>query len=147
MNKQHFNPNITPQLPEDKFEPIPPKEFEQKVLNQAKEFDALLHSLDSSLDKKKTLWKQIYENAIQDRKNAYLVFADLYSQVHGKANEHAIHGQTISKYLERVSKSTDQLIRLAELVAAAEDKVKKEDGGFSDDALYSQMNPNLPSKA
>lgn len=128
------------QEPEDKFEPIPVKELEKQAKNQLKVFGDLLNSLDKSLDKKKQLWKQIYENAVTDRKNAYLVFADLYVGVHSKPAEHAIHGQTLSKYMERMSKTTDQLLKLAELVAAAEEKIPQEiEDRLSDDDLYSSI--------
>jgi hypothetical protein len=128
------------QEPETKFEPIPIKELDKQTQEQLKAFGDLLNSLDKTLDKKKQLWKQIYENAITDRKNAYLVFADLYVAVHAKPAEHAIHGPTLSKYMERMSKSTDQLLKLAELVAAAEDKIPAEiDERLSDEDIYSSI--------
>lgn len=128
------------QEPEVLFEPIPTKELEKATKEQMKDFSSLLNSLDKTLDKKKQLWRLIFDNAITDRKNAYLVFADLYIQVHGRAAEHAIHGPTISKYMERMSKATDQLLKLAELVAAAEDKVPKDiDERMTDDDIYSSI--------
>ncbi len=128
------------QEPETRFEPIPIKQLDKQTQEQLKAFGDLLNSLDKTLDKKKQLWKQIYENAITDRKNAYLVFADLYVAVHAKPTEHAIHGPTLSKYMERMSKSTDQLLKLAELVAAAEDKIPTEiDERLSDEDIYSSI--------
>lgn len=137
-----FNKDITEisEMPESSFTPIPAKELEMKTKEQMKDFTNLLNSLDVTLDKKKQLWKMIFENAIVDRKNAYLVFADLYVCVHSNPSEHAIHGQTLSKYMERMSKATDQLLKLAELVAAAEDKLPKElDERISDDDIYSSI--------
>lgn len=128
------------QEPEVVFEPVPTKEMDKQARDQMKSFGALLNSLDKTLDKKKELWKLIFENAITDRKNAYLVFADLYVAVHARPAEHAIHGQTLSKYMERMSKATDQLLKLAELVAAAEDKVPADmDDRLSDDDIYSSI--------
>lgn len=118
-----FDKNNVKEEPEVEFKAIPTAELDKQVQRQMKEFGSLLDSLDKNLDKKKTLWKQIYENAVIDRKNAYLVFADLYVQVHGRAAEHAIHGPTLSKYMERMGKCTDQLLKLAELVASAEEKL------------------------
>lgn len=130
----------TKQEPEVVFEPVPTKEMEKQAREHMKDFSSLLNSLDKTLDKKKQLWKLIFENAITDRKNAYLVFADLYVAVHSKPAEHAIHGQTLSKYMERMSKATDQLLKLAELVAAAEEKLPKElDERMSDDDIYSSI--------
>lgn len=130
----------TKQEPEMVFEPISTKDLDKQTHKQMKAFSDLLNSLDRTLDKKKELWKQIYENAVTDRKNAYLVFADLYVAVHSKPAEHAIHGQTLSKYMERMSKATDQLLKLAELVASAEDKVPTNvDERMSDDDIYSSI--------
>lgn len=130
----------TKQEPEVVFEPVPTKEMDKQAKEQMKDFSHLLNSLDKTLDKKKQLWKLIFENAITDRKNAYLVFADLYVAVHSRPAEHAIHGQTLSKYMERMSKATDQLLKLAELVAAAEDKLPKEiDERLSDDDIYTSI--------
>lgn len=133
-----FQKDTVNQLPESEFQPISPKELDKQAKQQMSAFSDLLNSLDKSLDKKKQLWQQIYENAVTDRKNAYLVFADLYVHVHSKAAEHAIHGQTLSKYMERMHKATDQLLKLAELVASAEEKLPKsaEEDDLSDDDMY-----------
>jgi hypothetical protein len=128
------------QQPEVEFTPIPTKELDLQTKRQMKDFGDLLSSIDKSLDKKKQLWKMIFENAVTDRKNAYLVFADLYVSVHQRPAEHAIHGPTLSKYMERMSKATDQLIKLAELVAAAEETVPKElDERLSEDDIYTKI--------
>lgn len=105
-----------------------PSELETKINSQLNDFSSLLDSLSKLKDKKKRLWQLIFENALQDRKNAYVAFVDLYTQVHSSHEKHAIHGQNISRYLERMSKSTDQLLKLAELVAAAEEKEASELG-------------------
>ncbi len=128
------------QEPELEFKPVPTTELDKQAKEQMKAFGDLLNSLDNSLDKKKQLWKQIYENAIIDRKNAYLVFADLYVAVHSKPAEHAIHGPTLAKYMERMSKATDQLLKLAELVASAEEKLPKDrEESLSEDDIYSSI--------
>lgn len=126
-------------MSDNQFKPINATELDKKIKQQMEEFSNLLESLDDSLEKKKNLWKQIYENAVVDRKNAYLVFTDLYVQVQGKPAEHAIHGQTITKYMERMSKATDQLIKLAELVAAAEEKTESTGSQTSEEELYAKM--------
>lgn len=85
-----------------------------------KNFSDLLDSLDSLSDQKKSLWREIYYNAITDRRAAYVLYNDLLPGVVGQAAQHAIHGPIMAKYIERVSRSNDQIIRLAELVAAAQ---------------------------
>tara|TARA_Y100000593_G_C4152348_1_gene257694 strand:- start:289 stop:651 length:363 start_codon:yes stop_codon:yes gene_type:complete len=83
-------------------------------------FSDLLESLESTEDKKKLLWKEIYENALNDRESAGVLFTDLLLQSRGNAANHAMFGATMSKYLERMAKSNDQILRLAELLAKEE---------------------------
>jgi len=90
--------------------------IEQKI----RDFSELLDQLDTLSDKKKRLWKEIYENALSDRNNAHELFLELTEIVQGKSTEHAVHGKALASYLERMSKANDQIIRLAELVAKSE---------------------------
>lgn len=92
-----------------------------------KDFSGLLSSIESLDDKKKKLWLEIYENAITDRQNSYAMFSELVTLVQGKSSEHAIHGKTIATYIERMSKANEQLIKLADLIAKAEEKDKEID--------------------
>lgn len=92
--------------------------IEQKI----KDFSELLSKIDEVSDKKKRLWKEIYENAVVDRQNAYALFSILVEIVEDKSTEHAVHGKSLSTYIERMSKANDQLIRLAELIAKSETK-------------------------
>lgn len=93
---------------------------DRSIKDRIKDFSGLLNQIESINDKKKQLWKEIYENAITDRQNAYIMFTKLVMIVQDKSTEHAVHGRTISSYIERMSKANDQLIKLAELVARAE---------------------------
>jgi hypothetical protein len=88
-----------------------------EIKEKLKDFSKLLDSIDNLEDKKKSLWREIYQNAITDRDNAYTMFLHLHELVIGDGTQHAIHGPNIAKYLERMSRSTDQLIKLAELIA------------------------------
>lgn len=103
---------------------------DRSIKDRIKDFSGLLNQIESINDKKKQLWKEIYENAICDRQNAYIMFTKLVMIVQDKSTEHAVHGRTISSYIERMSKANDQLIKLAELVARAEaaaDTINPED--------------------
>jgi len=80
-------------------------------------FSDLLESLENTEDKKKMLWKEIYENSLNDRESAGILFTDLLAQSKGNAANHAMFGQIMSKYLERMCKSNDQILKLAELIA------------------------------
>jgi len=102
-----------------------------------KSFDVLLSAISSTEDKQKSLWRQIYENAITDRMNSYLLWTNLYSLVVTNASDHAMHGQNLARYIERMSKANDQLIKLAELVGNA--KKKDAPAEVSEDDLYDAM--------
>lgn len=102
----------------------------QKVMDLKKKvesFEQLLGSIESLGDKKKNLWKEIYENAITDRINAYTLFTELHVIVRADATQHAIQGPQLAKYLERMGKCTDQLLHLVELIADAENASEKVD--------------------
>ena len=92
----------------------------ESIEEKTKKFEKMLSELVSSEDKKKLLWKEIYENALTDRENAYTLFSDLLQQTAGNSSNHAMFGQVMAKYLERMSKSNDQILRLAELIAKSE---------------------------
>jgi len=109
----------------DELDPI--EISDRSIKDKIKDFNGLLSQIESINDKKRQLWKEIYENAITDRQNAYIMFTKLVLIVQDKSTEHAVHGRTISSYIERMSKANDQLIRLAELVAKAESVSEKID--------------------
>jgi hypothetical protein len=111
--------------------------LESITKNNIKSFEELVDSLSSAHDKKKALWKQIYENAVKDRRNSYVMFIDLYSKVHGNGSEHAIHGNTLAKYMERLNKSNEQLLKLAELIDEA---VEVDDDALAnEDSIYTRL--------
>jgi hypothetical protein len=85
-----------------------------------KNFSELLDSIDDLADKKKHLWRQIYENAVNDRDSAGVLFLDLYIGCANNPTQHTMNGPILSKYLERMCRSNDQLIKLAELIERAD---------------------------
>jgi hypothetical protein len=93
---------------------------------KVKQFSDLLNSIESLEDKRKFLWKEIYENAVKDRECASFLFADLFKELTGSA-QHAVTGSIAAKYLERMSKSNDQILKLAELISKAEEDNSKID--------------------
>ena len=122
---------------EEAFEAPSIQELEEEAEKNVGDFNTLIDTLGSLHDKKKVLWKQIYNNAVLDRRNAYIMFGDLFSKVHGNVSDHAIHGPVLSKYMERMEKSNAQLIKLAELLdeAVAED----EDDLMDESNIYKHM--------
>ena len=107
-----------------------------EILDKKQNFAKILEDINSVDDKKKKLWQEIYDNAIIDRQNAYIMFSKLSAIVEDKSTEHAIHGKTMATFIERMSRSNDQLIKLAELIAAAEDKQSKE---LSPDDIFDKI--------
>jgi len=94
------------------------------------EFSDLLKTLTDIDDKKRVLWLEIYENAVDDRENASILFTDTLMQVKGNAANHNILGPVIAKYLERMSRANDQILKLAELVAREDSKPMDPDSIF-----------------
>ena len=94
----------------------------EDIKEKVKSFEGLLDSIENIEGKKKQLWKEIYENAFIDRMNAYMLFTDAYTSMSGGLNDHIQMGAQLSKYIERMNKANDQLIKLAELIAKEEEK-------------------------
>ena len=105
------------------------------VAKKTEQFGDLLGSIESLEDKKKHLWKEIYENAIVDRMNAYMLFTDVYSCMTGDKADHVTLGPMMAKYIERMNKANDQLLKLAELIAKEEEKAAQIDP----DNLFAQI--------
>ena len=104
------------------------KEIESKINDyekkeqKIKEFSDLLNALENTADKKKMLWLESYQNAVEDRESANILFTDLMMKSTNNSANHLQFGQLMSKYLERMSKCNDQILRLAELIAKEEEK-------------------------
>tara|TARA_B100000212_G_C27372215_1_gene533106 strand:+ start:74 stop:445 length:372 start_codon:yes stop_codon:yes gene_type:complete len=111
-------------------------EKNEKKENSIKNFADILDSIDSLEDKKKLLWKEIYENALEDREKSKMLFNDAYISMQGGVNEHMNIGAIMSKYIERMSKSNDQILKLAELIAKEEEKVE----AISEDEIFGKIN-------
>lgn len=97
-----------------KLAPKTMKDLEDAYKRESKAFLSLLASTELP-DQTKVLWSQTYDNILQDRKDAYIAWLDLYKQVHGHPDRHAVHGDHVNKYLERREKANAQLLKLAEL--------------------------------
>lgn len=110
----------------------------QKTKEDLDNFCALLDSLTTIDDRLRLLWKQIYENALTDRRNAYIVWTDLYMVIGGNAENHVVHGDHLAKYMERMEKANNQLLKLAELVYKAKDKQDAESVPTGND-LFDQL--------
>jgi hypothetical protein len=103
--------------------------------DKIKEFSDLLDSLENTEDKKKLLWKESYQNAIDDRESASILLNDLLVMIPGSSGNHSTHGGLATKYLERMSKCNDQILKLAELVSKEQEK----ESAVSPDDIFSSI--------
>ncbi len=108
----------------------------EKKEEAIKNFADILDNISTLENKKKMLWKEIYENALEDREKSKMMFNDAYISMQGGINEHMNIGAIMSKYIERMSKSNDQILKLAELIAKEEEKEET----ISDDDIFSKIN-------
>jgi hypothetical protein len=92
----------------------------RKSENKIKQFSDILDNLAETDQKKKALWKEIYENAISDRERASILFTEAFKTMSGSSSDHTAIGGTLTKYLERMCKSNDQILQLASLINKAE---------------------------
>jgi len=98
-------------------------------------FRNLLDSIENLDDKKKQLWLEIYDNAMTDRQNSFVMLNTMLEICGKSTSEHAVHGRTIVAYINNMSKANDQLIKLAELVRKAEEENEAIDPDEMLDAL------------
>jgi len=98
-----------------------------KALDDKKKIDDfadLIDSIESIDDKRKFLWKEIFQNAMNDRQHAYMLFFDLYKSWGSTAIEHNTSGAVLVKYLERMSKANEQLLKLADIIRTSSEEAK-----------------------
>ena len=70
-----------------------------KTEKRIENFSDLLDSLTNTEDKKKLLWREAYQNALEDRESANILFTDLLIQIKGNSTNHLQFGSLMSKYL------------------------------------------------
>jgi len=109
---------------------------ESELRKKIENFSDVLGSIKTNDSKIKTLWREIYENAVLDRENAGLMFTDAWNRMQSPGTaDHISIGTTMSKYLERMCKSNEQILRLAELIA----KVEEENTQINPDDVFAQI--------
>lgn len=121
---------------EDLNQPLVLSSKEQELRKKIEKFSSVLDTIKTTDSKVKTLWREIYENAIVDRENASLMFTDAWQRMQNQGTtDHATIGSTVAKYLERMCKSNEQILRLAELIA----KVEEESTQINSDDVFAQI--------
>lgn len=107
----------------------------KKQNKKIENFSDLLDSLSKTEDKKKLLWKEAYQNSLDDRENAHILLTDLLKISLNNSTNHLQFGTLMSKYLERMSKSNDQILKLAELIAKEQEIADT----ISDDEIFNKI--------
>ena len=107
----------------------------KSVEKKSERFEEILEKIEHADNKKKLLWREIYTNALLDRQNAHILFVEAYTSMSQGTTEHATLGSTLTKYLERMNKSNDQLLKLAELMSKSE----SEYSALNTDDLFSKI--------
>lgn len=110
------------------------------------DFKQLLESISSLEDKRKILWLDIYTNALEDRSNAFNMYISLSEHVIADLDKHAIHAPNIAKYIERMSKANEQLLKLASLVEEAI-LASERNETMTSEQIYDMLNTENKSKA
>jgi hypothetical protein len=109
---------------------------ESELRKKIETFSDILDSIKTSDAKIKTLWREVYENAVADRENANMMFTDAWQRMQSPGTtDHVTVGTTMSKYLERMCKSNEQILRLAELISKAEE----ENMSINSDDVFAQI--------
>lgn len=99
------------------------------------EFRNILDSIAMLDEDRKFLMNHVYENALQDRKNAYSFLFELSKKAYLDPDILCLHGPTIAKFIERMSRANDQIIKLAEMIQEQRDKNET----VSVDDVYEQI--------
>jgi hypothetical protein len=109
----------------------------EKEKKKSLKFSKLLSDLNNIDSKRKALWIEIYDNAVEDREKASMLFTEAYKSMgtSNSINDHTTLGVILTKYLERMSKSNDQILDLANLILKVEEKEQKVDP----DALFDKI--------
>lgn len=103
---------------------------------RVKDFAELLTTIEGVDTKMKQLWREIYENAIMDRQNCYVMFVKLVQIAQDKSNEHAVHARSMATFVERMSKANDQLLKLADLISRSDPA----NAPIDQDGIFSAIN-------
>lgn len=107
----------------------------EKTDKKVKEFSELLDTMSSTDDKRTALWKEVYQNAVVDRENAYALYLNAYSTFGGGQGEHTTIGPIMVKYLERMSKANEQILKLADVIRSTQEEESK----LMPDDLFSKI--------
>ena len=110
-------------------------EKNRKTEKKVESFSNALKDMTGVESQKTTLWVEIYDNATNDRTTASALFTQAFMLLGSSNSDHVSLGPTLVKYLERMSKSNEQLLALAQIIAK---EVERKSTIDSDD-IFSQI--------
>lgn len=111
---------------------------QEKVIEQEAampDFDELLFKAEDIEPRLRSLWLEIYTNSCYDREKISIQVSEVARAIKGDLTLQAVHGPLLTKYLERMSKANDQLLKLSEQVLAYRTK----QGELDSDSLLDQI--------
>lgn len=132
INTIASSPISDPDNPDIDAEMDAREQTDQELVAQ---FNSLIRKAKSLDPKQKFLWQRVFKNALDDRRVASVLMMDLYINTVQAPDKHVMHGDLLSKYMERMEKANAQIIKLSEMVQKSIDNAPKED---SDDGLVGQ---------
>lgn len=98
------------------------------------EFESLLKEELTNDDKRAKLFLEIYTNACYDREIASILFTKGFTTMGSDQTDHITIGPILVKYVERMTKSNDQILELAKLFVE-----KKSHVNISKDDIFNEI--------
>jgi hypothetical protein len=113
--------------------------------NMMPDFDVILTGATDIDARTKSLWLEIYRNACADRESSSMLLTDIMRALTGlDLTQHTLNGSIAAKYIERMEKANDQLLKLADLISTYREAQGELD---SDELLDSISRSHLNEKA
>lgn len=110
----------------------------EKQASTMYDFENLLNDSKGLDEKKKLLWKQIYRNAVDDRASAAILFENAFKTMGQSSTDHISMGSTLVKYLEKMTKSNQQLLELSALISKDEEQL----ANIDPDDIFNRIGEN-----
>lgn len=104
-----------------------------------KDFIELLESIDDVEVKQKSLWRTIFVHAMEDRERAQALYDSSAELVDNEPNNHALVGNVLAKYLERMTMANAQILELAKIVQKSMETIA-DASKFDVDNVFNQIN-------
>lgn len=106
----------------------------QRHESKIKEFESLLKEELANDDKRTKLFLEIYTNACYDREISSILFTKAFTSMGSDQTDHITLGPILVKYVERMTKSNDQILELAKLFVE-----KKSQVNISKDDIFNEI--------